>query len=72
MIKIIILLLLKYDKNNYITPFPVPGYKNNENLWQYVCDLNGEDPLDKFLDKKQSGEGKYLSGVKYLFNKKKN
>ena len=62
----------KYDKNNYITPFPVPGYKNNENLWQYVCDLNGEDPLDKFLDKKQSGEGKYLSGVKYLFNKKKN
>ena len=38
-------------KDSYISPFPVPGYKNDEILWEFVCDLNGEDPLDRFLDK---------------------
>ena len=60
-------------KNNiYITPFPVPGYKNDDNLWEFVCDLNGDDPLDKFLDKKPTNENTCYTGIKYLFNKKKN
>ena len=58
--------------NNYITPFPVPGYENDDNLWEFVCDLNGEDPLDKFLDKKSDGENNRYTGIKYLYNKKKN
>ena len=57
--------------NKYISPFPVPGYNNNDNLWEFVCDLNKEDPLDKYLDKKQE-ENKYFTGIKYLYNKKKN
>ena len=30
------------EKDNnitYISPFPVPGYELNENLWEFVCDL---------------------------------
>ena len=58
--------------NNYISPFPVPGYKNDENLWEFVCDLNGEDPLDIYLDKKHSKENSSYTGIKYLQNKRKN
>ena len=64
----------KYN-NNYITPFPVPGYSNDENLWEFVCDLNDEDPLDKFLDKDNSNnsdENTYFTGIKYLYNRRKN
>ena len=63
------------NKNNYITPFPVPGYSNDENLWEFVCDLNEEDPLDKYLDKSNSNnsdENTYFTGIKYLYSKKKN
>ena len=63
------------NKNNYITPFPVPGYSNDENLWEFVCDLNEEDPLDKYLDKSSSNnseENTYFTGIKYLYSKKKN
>ena len=58
--------------NNYITPFPVPGYENDDNLWEFVCDLNSEDPLDKFLDKNSTRENNSYTGIKYLYNKKKN
>ena len=58
--------------NNYITPFPVPGYEKNDNLWEFVCDLNGEDPLDKFLDKNSTRDNNSYTGIKYLYNKKKN
>ena len=59
------------NKNNYISPFPVPGYKNDDNLWEFVCDLNEEDPLDINLDKKSSEKNKYYTGIKYLYSKKK-
>ena len=63
----------KNNKNiNYITPFPVPGYKCDENLWEFVCDLNGEDPLDKFLDRNHSDDNTYFTGIKYLYSKRKN
>ena len=59
----------KNDKNDkYISPFPIPGYKNDENLWEFVCDLTSKDPLDEFLDK----EDICYTGIRYLFNKKKN
>ena len=57
------------NKNSkYISPFPVPGYENSDNLWEFVCDLTKKDPLDDFLDKK---EDKCYTGIRYLFNKKK-
>ena len=59
-------------KTKYISPFRVPGYRNDENLWEFVCDLNEDDPLDIYLDKKKSSEkSKFLPGIKYLFSKKK-
>ena len=58
---------IKNDK--YISPFPVPGYKEDDNLWEFVCDLTSKDPLDDFLDKE---EDKYYTGFRYLYNKKKN
>ena len=59
----------KLNKNGkYISPFPIPGYENNDNLWEFVCDLTSKDPLDDFLDKK---EEKCYTGIRYLFNKKK-
>ena len=57
------------NKNGkYISPFPVPGYENSDNLGEFVCDLTNKDPLDDFLDKK---EDKCFTGIRYLFNKKK-
>ena len=64
----------KIDKNKsgkYVTPFPVPGYRDDENLWEFVCDLNSKDPLDDYLDKEETKTKEY-TGIKYLFNKKKN
>ena len=59
-------------KTKYVSPFRVPGYKNDENLWEFVCDLNEDDPLDIYLDKKKCSEkSKFLPGIKYLFSKRK-
>jgi len=45
------------NKNKkYISPFPVPGYTLYENIWDFVCDLNEQDPLDLQIDKKQEEE----------------
>ena len=46
------------NKNNkvYISPFPIPGYTLNENIWDFVCDLNEQDPLDKLIDKEENEE----------------
>ena len=39
------------NKNKkYISPFPIPGYTLNENIWDFVCDLNEQDPLDELKD----------------------
>ena len=63
---------IKIDNNKsgkYASPFPVPGYRDDENLWEFVCDLNGEDPLDKYMEKEETKKQEY-TGIKYLFNKK--
>ena len=51
-------------KNNkkYISPFPVPGYDLNDNLWDLVCDLNEIDPYDIKIDDKN----KTYSGIRHL------
>ena len=46
------------DNKKYISPFPVPGYQLDDNLWDLVCDLNDKDPYeDKF-------------NIKYYYNDK--
>ena len=65
------------NKNQkYISPFPVPGYDLDENLWNFICDLNEKDPFDERLeneiienDKKETVS---FTGIKHLIKKKKN
>ena len=37
----------------YVSPFPIPGYTLDENIWDFVCDLNELDPLDERIDKEE-------------------
>ena len=40
-------------QKNYISPFPVPGYSIEENIWEFVCDLDDPDPLDEIPNKEE-------------------
>ena len=64
-----------HDEKNkkYISPFPVPGYDLDENLWELICDLYSKDPLDEFLDKEQNNEKdkETYAGIRHLLNRKK-
>ena len=64
-------LLIK--NKNYISPFPVPGYSSDENLWDFICDLNEKDSNDDFLDTKSNENTKetLTNGIK-SFDRKKN
>ena len=64
-------------KNNnknikYISPFPVPGYTLEENIWDFVCDLDNPDPLDELNPKENDNlneNEKGNSGNKNHINK---
>ena len=49
-------------KKKYISPFPVPGYELDDNLWELVCDLN------EFKENKTENES--FTGIKHLLKKK--
>ena len=34
------------ENKKYKSPFPVPGYELDDNLWELVCDLNEKEPFD--------------------------
>ena len=57
------------DKKNikYKSPFPVPGYELDENLWDFVCDLNDIDLLDELINdnNKTFDEIKHLLKLKH-------
>ena len=38
-------------QKKYISPFPVPGYSTEENIWDFICDLDDPDPLDELTEK---------------------
>ena len=63
----------KYN-GKYISPFPVPGYSNDENLWCFVCDLNSKDPYDikmeKEKEKEKQNEKISFTGIRHLLKKK--
>ena len=48
-------------------PFPVPGYELDENLWDFVEDLN-EKELKESKENQQENES--YTGIKHLLNKK--
>ena len=52
---------VKNEDNNisnekYISPFPVPGYSLDDNLWEFICDLNEKDPLDDRIEKENENQ----------------
>ena len=63
----------KYN-GKYISPFPVPGYSNDENLWCFVCDLNSKDPYDIKMEqereKEKQNEKNSFTGIRHLLKKK--
>ena len=65
------------NKNQkYISPFPVPGYDLDDNLWNFICDLNEKDPFDERLENEiienEKKESVSFTGIKHLIKKKKN
>ena len=64
----------KNNKLKYISPFPVPGYSLEENLWDFICDLNEKDPYDiiKEKDEKDNVEKNSYTGIRHLLKKRTN
>ena len=57
------------ENKKYISPFPVPGYKEDDNLWEFVCDLNERDPLDDFIKNENKIIDKNTSIINLIKNK---
>ena len=65
----------KNNKLKYISPFPVPGYSLDENLWDFICDLNEKDPYDITNDKDNkdnNAEKNSFTGIRHLLKKRTN
>ena len=56
----------------YISPFPVPGYLPDENLWEFVCDLNSKDPFEINNEKEtiNNKDREIYTGIRHLLKKK--
>ena len=60
------------NAKKYISPFPVPGYSLDENLWDFVCDLNSKDPFEIKNEKEinMDKEKELYTGIRHLLKKK--
>ena len=60
-------------KQKYISPFPVPGYSLDENLWEFICDLNiKEGNKNNLKEKEKDAKDKQnFTGIKHLLKRKK-
>jgi hypothetical protein len=56
--------------NKYISPFPVPGYSLDENLWEFVCDLNSKDPFELKNEKEINVERESFYNKRHSLKKK--
>ena len=56
--------------NKYISPFPVPGYSLDENLWEFVCDLNSKDPFELKNEKEIIVERESIYNKRHSLKKK--
>ena len=64
----------KKKKNKYISPFPVPGYSLDENLWEFVCDLTIKEVKEKNdnnIKNKDIKEKNSFTGIKHLLKNRK-
>ena len=65
----------KKKKKNYISPFPVPGYSLEENLWDYIFDLNSKDnnknQNQNNIKNKEVKDKNSFTGIKHLLKRKK-
>ena len=70
----------KKKKKKYVSPFPVPGYSLDDNLWEFVCDLNDKNKeenktniKEKEINKdiKDNKDKNNFTGIKHLLKKKK-
>ena len=62
------------NKLKYKSPFPVPGYSLEENLWDFICDLNGKDPyeINKDKNEKENTDKNSFTGIRHLLKKRSN
>ena len=57
------------ENKKYISPFSVPGYKEDDNLWEFVCDLNERDPLDDLINNGNKITDKNIGIINLIKNK---
>jgi hypothetical protein len=62
-------------KQKYISPFPVPGCSLDENLWEFICDLNikegNKNNLKEKEKEKEIKDKQNFTGIKHLLKRKK-
>ena len=66
------------EDKRYISPFPVPGYTDDDNLWDFVCDLNDKDEYELQQEelererqlKKEKEREAFYTGIKHLMQKR--
>ena len=66
----------KKKKKSYISPFPVPGYSLEENLWDYIFDLNSKNNNKNLnqnnnIKNKEEKDKNSFTGIKHLLKRKK-
>ena len=63
----------KKKKQKYISPFPVPGYSLEENLWEFICDLNAKEGNQNNIKEKdvKDKDKQNFTGIKHLLKRKK-
>ena len=67
------------QEGKYISPFPVPGYTLDENLWEFVVDLNEKDDYELMKEREAEREKEReaqrkrerFTGIKHLMKRKK-
>ena len=63
--------LKKKKKKKYISPFPVPGYSLDENLWEFIYDLSIKEENQNTVNEKEIKDKQNFTGIKHLLKRKK-
>ena len=64
-------ILKKKKKKKYISPFPVPGYSLDENLWEFIYDLSIKEENQNTINEKEIKDKQNFTGIKHLLKRKK-
>ena len=55
----------------YISPFPVPGYSLDENLWEFIYDLSIKEENKNSINEIEIKDKQNFTGIKHLLKRKK-